>query len=347
MANTLLRLTMNALCVLGCDSATAPQEQTSGPRDFTTPVPLDVLGTDTYLGLQGGLYLDGSNTIPEDHRAEAMRRRERIVPRNTAGEPSSDGRIVLLSIGYSNASQEFCGGRAYTRCEPWTFMGQAQAAENVNHETLTIVNGALGGQTSPDWDAPDEANYERIRVDGLERLGLSEQQVQVVWIKVATANPSGSLPDPDADAYRLLADWGEILRALHVRYPNLQLVFASTRIYGGFATTRRSPEPFAFETGFAVKWAIEAQILQNRTGAPPSTAAGNLSYDATPWVGWGPYLWALGEVDPLMVWTREDFQRDGMHPSTSGQEKVGRMLLEFFRTNELTQCWFLAGRSCS
>ncbi|MEY4941768.1 MAG: hypothetical protein RIQ93_3503, partial [Verrucomicrobiota bacterium] len=32
---------------------------------------------------------------------------------------------------------------------------------------------------------------------------------------------------------------------------------------------------------------------------------------------------------------------DGTHPSESGRAKVGRLLLEFFKTDPTTQNWFL------
>lgn len=343
--NAPARLVVVCAFALGCDPAAGPAVA-DVPQDHTTPVAIDVLGSDTYHGFVGGLYPEGSNTMPEDHRAEALRRLALIRPRDTGGAPSPAGRVVLLSIGYSNATQEFCAVDTYTECTPWSFMGQAGAASDVNHESLTVLNGARGAQTSVAWDAPDDANYDRISTQGLARRGLSEAQVQVVWIKVATSRPASSLPAADADAYTLLADWGEILRTLHIRYPNLQLVFASTRTYGGFATGALNPEPFAFETGFAVKWAIEAQILQHRSGSPPATPAGDLRYDITPWLGWGPYIWALGQPDPLGAWTRADFEQDGVHPSESGEQKVADMLMAFFRSSELTQCWFLAGRTC-
>ncbi len=67
-----------------------------------------------------------------------------------------------------------------------------------------------------------------------------------------------------------------------------------------------------------------------------------------PWLAWGPYLWADGANprDDGLVWLPADFQDDGTHPSPSGEEKVGRLLLEFFRSSPFAQCWFLAGRTC-
>jgi hypothetical protein len=225
-------------------------------------------------------------------------------------------------------------------------MGQAAADQAVNHTTLRIVNGAAGGQVASLWDDPADANYARVRDQGLIPLGLAEPQVQVVWLKLANIGPQTSLPAANADAYALLADAGEVLWALRQRYPNLQLVFASSRTYGGFATGTLNPEPYAFESGFVVQWTIQAQMTQSAGGQVSGSRTGDVRYDVVPWFGWGPYLWAGGATDPLAGWTRADFAGDGVHPSSSGVQKVGRMLLEFLESSELAQCWFLAGRTC-
>jgi lysophospholipase L1-like esterase len=58
---------------------------------------------------------------------------------------------------------------------------------------------------------------------------------------------------------------------------------------------------------------------------------------------WGPYLWAEGEkgrqIDDL-VYLPGDFNRDGVHPSEGGREKVAKQLLEFFATHPLAKGWF-------
>ena len=58
----------------------------------------------------------------------------------------------------------------------------------VNHDELVIVNGARGGQSAALWDSPNDMNYNRIDQTRLQPLGLSEAQVQAVWVKVA--NPA-------------------------------------------------------------------------------------------------------------------------------------------------------------
>jgi hypothetical protein len=143
---------------------------------------------------------------------------------------------------------------------------------------------------------------------------------------------------------------GDIVRTLKARYPNLQMVFLSSRTYAGYAQRDLSPEPYAYETGFAVKWLIEAQIRQMASGSA-SPLVGDLNYDsAAPWLAWGPYLWADGDTprqEDGLVWLPEDFgAEDGTHPSVLGREKVARLLLDFFKTSPFTGCWFLADGVC-
>ena len=307
--------------------------------------PLNDLGSGTYLGFQGGLYEAGSNGIPTDHAAAGSTRAAAVRPLDTSGNPSATGKMVLVSIGMSNTTQEFCSASSAPPCDSWTFMGQAAADAGVNHTSLAIVNGAAGGQSATTWDSSADANYDRVRDTRLIPAGLSEQQVQIVWLKVANPGPTASLPAANSDAYSLETSMGNILRALKTRYPNLQLVFASSRIYAGYATTTLNPEPYAYESGFSVKWLIQAQVDQMRNGGTIVDArAGDLNYSTVaPWVGWGPYPWTDG-LNPRsdgLTWVAADFVSDGTHPAQSGREKVGTMLLDFFKASPLTVCWFL------
>lgn len=230
-------------------------------------------------------------------------------------------------------------------------MGQAAGDTAVNHTTLALVNGARGGQVAQSWDAPTDANYDSVRLYRLGPLGLTERQVQVVWVKAADAGPRDSLPVAQADAYLLETHLGNIARALEARYPNLQLVFLSSRIYAGYATTTLNPEPYAYESAFAVKWVVQAQIDQVANGGTVTDArAGDLNYSTgAPWIGWGPYLWADGATPRQgdgLVWQPGDFAPDGTHPSQSGQQKVGTMLLTFFKSSPFTKCWFVNAGTC-
>jgi hypothetical protein len=212
-----------------------------------------------------------------------------------------------------------------------------------------IVNGAADSAEVPDWTSATSPTYDRIKVARLAPLGLSENQVEIVWVNLADEKPGVSLPADSADANVLLANLGLILRALRVRYPNLRMVFLSSRIYGGYATTDLNPEPYAYESGFSVKWAIESQINELR-GLPANTRAGTLNYAKrmAPLILWGPYVWADGATPRSdgLAWERADFEEDGTHPSQSGETKVADKLLDFFKNSSYTRCWFVANGYC-
>lgn len=346
-ARSRLLLYACVVAIAGCDG----NGPGTGPANERR-VPLPELGTGTYKGFVGGLYTGGANVEPAAHAAAGHARAQAVVALDTSGTPSAGGKIVLLSLGMSNTTQEFCSGSSTTTsCSGWSFMGQAAADASVNHTTLAIVNGARGGQDAQAWDAATDANYDTVRLNRLAPLGLTERQVQIVWVKQADAGPRDSLPSAQSDAYQLEARLGNIARALRTHYPNLKMIFFSSRIYAGYATTTLNPEPFAYESGFAVKWLIHAQIEQMSNGGTVTDArAGDLNYNTgAAWLAWGPYLWADGMTPRQgdgLVWQNTDFVQDGTHPSQSGQQKVGTMLLTFFKTSPFTKCWVVTAGTC-
>jgi hypothetical protein len=316
--------------------------------DYTTPtIPISELLVDTYKGFPGGLYPDRSNTPPPAHAMAGRAGAAAIRPRDTAGDPSPTGRYVLMSVGMSNTTQEWCSAGGAPPCTRQSLMAKAAANPMVDHERLAIVNGAAGGQVCTAWDEPRDPSWERVR-GVLEGEGLSEGQVQVLWLKCAEARPTVPLPDAMAYAYDVERAIGGIARTAKARYPNLQLVFISNRIYAGYATTMLNPEPYAYETGLAVKWVIEAQIRQRATGTV-DPIAGDLGPAVAPWLGWGPDLWANGTTPRAdgLAYAPGDFENDGTHPGQIAEDKVSTLLLRFFSTVPIARCWFLAGQSCA
>jgi len=282
------------------------------PHDSLGLVPLTELGAGKYKGEHGGLYPGGANTPPPKHLERGLALAKQIVPLDADGKPSPGGKIVLLTTGMSN-----------TTMESQAFLKQASADAAVNPK-LVIVDGAQGGQTAHIIANP-QANYWNIDEQRLAEKGVSAKQVQIVWLKQANAGPTAPFP---AEAKKLEEDIRADIKILTDRFPNLKQVFLSSRIYAGYASTPLNPEPHAYETAFAVKWLIAEQIAGNS--------------DLKPWLAWGPYLWADG-MKPRqdgLVWTREDLGVDGTHPSDSGRIKVGKMLLEFFKSDPTTRPWF-------
>ncbi len=334
-----------ALCVVGCagpGDGLAPSFAVTGhPRMALTDL------DSTYYGFPGGLF--PGDSIHALHNTAGLKAARAITRRNRNGVPSPLGKIVFMSVGYSNATQEWCTQTkpSGVTCNGWSFMGQAQATPSVRplSQGLQMFNAARPSQTTDTWDSPSDYNY--TRTDSLlAARGLAPGQVQAVWMKVAHLRPSVSLPDPNADAFTLARDIGNALRALKVRYPNLRQVFLASRTYGGYAATLLNPEPYAYETGFAVQWVIAAQIRQEETGNV-DPRIGDLSALVAPWVDWAAYLWADGlnpRADGLR-WLRTDFEADGTHPSTAGEAKVAALTLTYFLASPYS-CWFRGTGTC-
>lgn len=298
------------------------------PEKFDTSAltPLTELGTGKYHEFEGGLYPGGSNKRPADHEAAGIALAKTIEPLAASGKPDIAGKIVLLSIGMSNTSQEFS-----------TFQQLARGDDAVNPK-LVLVNGAQGGMTAAAIQNPDDqergSKFWKTVDDRLRQAGVSREQVQAVWLKQADAGPSQGFPKY---AQTLQAEMQTIAHILQARFPNLKLAYLSSRIYAGYARTRLNPEPYAYESGFSVKWLIGQQI---KGGAA-------LNFDPkkgavkSPWLSWGPYLWANGtQAAAGLRYEESDLANDGTHPSPSGQRKVAEALLEFFKTDSTTKVWF-------
>ncbi len=299
--------------------------------------PLSDLGSGKYKGFQGGLYENGSNEVPHDHAADGLALATQVKPVR--------GKFVLLAVGMSNAIIEFR-----------SFEVLAASDSRVNHATMTVLNGAQGAMTACFWrfatenpmqngcraPHPIPNQYDRIRDELLKPAGLAEDQVEVIWLKNADPRPAVALPASDAAAYLYERELGEMARAARGRYPNLKLMFISSRIYAGYAAVPLNPEPYAYEYGFSVKWAIQAQIDQMRSGKV-DPIAGDLDYKkgVAPWIAWGPYLWADGTAARAdgLTWLPSEFQADGTHPNKQGVDKVAHLLMDFF-LNSPYASWF-------
>jgi hypothetical protein len=306
-----------------------------GPRitkDTSYLKPLTEMGKEKYRGYQGGLYPGGKNVRPAGHEKAGLSLAAQVVPRDAEGKPSADGKIVLLSVGMSNTDQISQG-----------FKQALRDTSGINPQ-MRFVNGAQGGMTAEAIQDPDDngrgTKYWTEVDRRLKGAGVTRAQVQAIWIKQADARPGHAFP---VYARKLNRELRKIVQLLPERFPNVKLVYLSSRTYGGYARTPLNPEPYAFESGFSVKWLIGEQIEGDRS----------LNYDSgkgavkAPWLSWGPYLWANGTSKSADGFTSEesDFVGDGTHHSAAGVRKMGKRLLEFFKSDTTTKPWFLAKAS--
>ena len=129
------------------------------------------------------------------------------------------GKVVLLSVGMSNATQAFS-----------TFKRLADADED-RDPALVLVDGAQGGMTAARIkDADDKASgtkYWGVVDDRLKAAGATREQVQVAWIKQADAGPNQGFPKY---AETLRDELRQIVQLLHTRFPNLKMVSVESGI---------------------------------------------------------------------------------------------------------------------
>ena len=254
---------------------------------------------------------------------------KQIQPLDAEGKPSPAGSIVLLSIGMSNTSQVSQG------------FAKALADEQGKNPRVVFVNGAQGGMTAAAIQDPEDqgrgTKYWTTVDERLKAAGVSRAQVQAVWIKQADAGPTQGFP---AYAQKLQEELARIVQLLPGRFPNVKLAYVSGRTFGGFAKTPLNPEPYAYESGFAVKWLIQQQLQ----GDPALNFDPNKGGVKSPWLSWGPYLWDNGVAKRPDGYHPEesDYGPDGTHHAAPGIEKMGALLLEFFKTDSTTRPWFVA-----
>ncbi len=306
----------------GGDGRDVPKVDTSALK------PLPELGEEKYQGFEGGLYPGGKNERPAYHEAAGVALARKVQPLNAEGRPDTHGKIVLLSVGMSNTTQEF-----------FIFKQMADPHREKNPH-LVIVDGAQGGMSAGRIVDPDDnasgTHYWTTVDERLKEAKVTRAQVQVAWIKQADPGPTQGFP---RYAQKLQSELATIVRLMHSRFPNLKIVYLSSRTYGGYAKSRLNPEPYAYESGFSVKWLIEQQIK----------GEGNLNFNpqkgkvVAPWLSWGPYLWANGKKKNAdgLSYEESDFGPDGTHPSASGRRKVAEQLLNVLRTDTTAQPWFL------
>ena len=299
------------------------------PNTSTPMVDLVSLGTGTYQGYEGGLYPNGSNVDPSPHYTDGLAFADGIGPLDSSGVSDPSGKIVLLAVGESTAQNEF------SSFLPIAVAGPAKSP------ALVIVNGAQGGATPNEFVSSGSYYWSTILNNYLPQNGVDANQVEVIWIEDTDSIKTGSFP---SDMTTMQAEYETMMQDFLTNFPNVKLVYWSSRVYGGYSNglvDPDDPEPYAFEAGYAVKDAIADQI----------NGAANLNYNPSngpvlaPWMGWGPYYWSNGMTHNSqgLVWDCEDFSSDGTHPSaTFGQLKVANGLLNFLRTDPTATPWYLA-----
>ena len=311
-----------------CNNTTWNQAGTALPE-----VNLPDLGSGSYLGSEGGLYPNGSNDRPADHEADGLALANGIVPLDTNGNYDPNGKYVLLSIGVSISR---------------TLFTQYQLTEQVDptlNPHLVIVNGAIDGTNSPNYANFSDGSWQTILNFYLPYQNVNANQVVAVWLHDPHSQPKGTYP---LDMAQQESDVIAALQNMQIYFPNLKLAYLESMHYAGYATNNPLilPEPYAYETGFAIQTVIADQI----NGAANLNYNPNIGPVMAPWLSWGTYDWANGMLandsgrlpSSGLEWSCSDVGPDGVHASAAGKYKDAALLTTFMKSDETVTPWYLA-----
>jgi len=302
------------------------------PGTSTPMVALTDLGTGTYLGTEGGLYMNGSNVMPATHDSDGVSIAQSIQPLDANGNPDPNGKYALLSIGMSIAYDNY-----------QTFTTDVTADLSVNR-SLVLVPGAQPRVGALYWSNITHPAWNEIFNYFLPQSGVTGQQVVAAWVEAVDSHPTGSFP---SDMTLLQSHLESIAQNLHTLFPNLKMAFFNSREYGAYSnglpgSGNNDPEPYAYESAFAVRGMIQDQI--NGVAAMNYNPANGPVM--APWVAWGPYTWANGLLarSDGQTWSCQNIEADGVHTSApgGGTEIVASSLMNFLKTSDVGSPWFLA-----
>jgi hypothetical protein len=295
----------------------------------STPLtPLDQLGRGTYLGFPGGLYLNGSDTMPANHLTAGIQIANTIQPLDANGNPSSSGKYVLLSLGESNPTFEFGDFLSYAANDPTL------------HPNLVIVQGAQPQETASallsNSSTPGFMN--NVLNYALPYAGVNAKQVVAIWFEPEDAYLTATFPN---GAQLLSSELVSLAQQFLTTFPNLKIMYLSSRTYAGYSNgvSQLNPEPVAYQQGYAVQFTIDSQLAGN----PALNFDPSLGPVKAPWLAWGPYYWGNGMTPHNgIVWACSDFMSDGVHPDMPARDKVATQLMNFFKTDPTAAPWYVA-----
>lgn len=313
------------------------QAQLNCANDSTGLIPITDLGTDFYEGTwQGGLYQGGSNIPPVGHLNKGIGIVKKLKPLDSLGNVNyATGKIVLAGFGASTV-----GG-------PFNHMIQLMKDYTDLNPCMKSVNAANGSDGITAMYIGNDEYWDYIEIFKLGEKDLKPIQVQVGWLMHSSRIDSNG---SDINSYTdsLIKRFTIALNAMQYYYPNLKLVFVSGFPYGGYADPSKAlyhviKEPSSYHHNFAMKELIRRQISGDPT----------LKYKEpgkqVPYLIWGPPLWADGknprDYDGLTWNCEAEFAIDGggYHLTNEGKDKLANILLDFFRTDTLSESWFMDG----
>jgi len=306
-------------------SGSAMQNNNSVAFTDTERVPINDLGTGTYMGVMGGLYPGGVNDYSGRYKKDLKSFATAIKPLNGPGVVDSvKGKILFISMGASTS------GHLMDSLKQKTIRDSAHT-----NPYLRLLNCSNGGGVA---SLQQIANLSDPYWDHVTRIILNSKstykQVQVIYMETEdSVNNVFGFPDrPNMYRDHAIA----AIQACKTKCPNLKFIYVlgRTTTFGDVRLTNKEPSPYY--CGWGWKFLIEAQI----NGAAGTQYKGDSAI--APMVTWGWYEWANGTNVPRQdgfTWQESDTE-DGIHATPAGEDTLSTRFKNFLLTDRMASIWY-------
>lgn len=321
----ILTLVFETIMVLLSFTVTG-QKDCSKPLTGWTPL-MDFETGQSFMGFSGGLYGNNSNGKPDQYRADALQIALQVKPLNALGEIDLNGIIGFMAVGASNPRTEFNAFTSIAKTHPSI------------HSSLRWINSCIGGQGIQKMNQASD-NYWIQTNKLLDSLGISPQQIQIIWIETEnTANGNTKFPEA---AEELADEYLVLLKTIRQLFPQVKICYLAARAYAGYATAvaggtgKGLLAPRDYYNGWAIRF-----LMDKITSKLPGYYYEGANADI-PFTTWGNYSWSDGDIvrkDGFFLDCQTDVGSDGLHLSLSGEQKIGQLMFNFFASEETAQPW--------
>ena len=289
----------------------------------TAKIPLNDLGTGTFMGSEGGLYPNGQNIPSGTYADDLFSISQSIIPIDSFGNSSKNGRIVFISLGGSTCGHNMRQLKTQTDKNPLC---------NSKLKLLNCCNG-YGDASLNSIMNPNDPYWNHV-TQVINGSGASYRSVQIVYLETDDSTKYINWPGRPNLVKSELETAANVLKT---KFVNLKVLYVlgRTRTFGNQALFNREPSPYYF--GWACKWTIEDQI----------NGASNLAYKGSnpvaPIITWGFYQWAdsLPRQTDGFYW-RQSETRDGLHANPVGQDTLATRFQNFLFADKNASLWYAA-----
>jgi hypothetical protein len=194
----------------------------------TGNIPLNEL-TVPYQNAQGGLYPNGANNRPAAHLQAGLQiATDQVRPLNASGQvDNTNGKIVMVSIGMSNTTQEWAVGDGVTHDSTKAFRYRATNDPALNPQ-IVIIDCAQGSRDVVNWSSLNDPTWataiQRVRNTVVNGQHIMTNQVQIAWVKLALRDAPTYGPFPThVQAFQNYLEM--TIRNLKTAFPNVKMAF--------------------------------------------------------------------------------------------------------------------------